>query len=243
MDMRLGVHRLDVVVAHGQLPPLRGDEASPRETERMMLELVIGSKRWSSWSMRPWLALKRTGAPFHERLIRLYQADGETRAQILPHSPSGRVPALKTGTIVVPESLAICEYLAEAFPEAKLWPEDSDLRALGRGAASEMHAGFRALRLECPMDLARPVEAIELSDEAKADIARVRALWTDLLGRSGGPFLLGEWSIADAFFTPVATRFRTYAVEPGTPALATYMERLLTWPAFLEWEAAGRLET
>lgn len=208
-----------------------------------MLELVIGSKRWSSWSMRPWLALKRTGAPFHERLIRLYQADGETRAQILPHSPSGRVPALKSGGIVIPESLAICEYLAEAFPEVKLWPEDADLRALGRGAASEMHAGFRALRLECPMDLARPVGAIELSDEAKADIARVRALWTDLLGRSGGPFLLGDWSIADAFFTPVATRFRTYAVDAGTPELAAYMDRLLTWPDFLAWEAAGRLET
>jgi glutathione S-transferase len=208
-----------------------------------MMELVIGSKRWSSWSMRPWLALKRTEAPFHERLIRLYQADGETRAQILPHSPSGRVPALKAGNIVIPESLAICEYLAEAFPAARLWPEDADLRALGRAAASEMHAGFRALRLECPMDLARPVEAIELSEEAKADIARVRALWTDLLGRSGGPFLLGEWSNADAFFTPVATRFRTYAVDPGTPELADYMDRLLTWPAFLEWEAAGRLET
>ena len=209
----------------------------------MMLELVIGSKRWSSWSMRPWLALKRTGAPFHERLIRLYQADGETRAQSLPHSPSGRVPALKSGGIVIPESLAICEYLAEAFPEVKLWPQDPDLRALGRGAASEMHAGFRALRLECPMDLARPFEPVALSDEAQADIARVRALWTDLLGRSGGPFLLGDWSIADAFFTPVATRFRTYAVDPGTPELAAYMDRLLTWPDFLAWEAAGRLET
>ena len=208
-----------------------------------MLELVIGSKRWSSWSLRPWLALKRTGQPFHERLIALYQADGATRAQILPHSPSGRVPALKTGSIVIPESLAICEYLAEAFPEARLWPEDPDLRALGRAAASEMHAGFRALRLECPMDLARPVEAVPLSDDALADIARVRALWTDLLARSGGPFLLGEWSNADAFFAPVATRFRTYAVDPGSPVLAAYMERLLNWPEFREWEAAGRLET
>ena len=207
------------------------------------MELVIGSKRWSSWSMRPWLALKRTGASFHERLIPLYQEEGRTRAQILPHSPSGRVPALKSGTIVIPESLAICEYLAEAFPDAKLWPEDADLRALGRGATSEMHAGFRALRLECPMDLARPVGGIELSEDAQADIARVRALWTDLLGRSGGPFLLGDWSIADAFFTPVATRFRTYAVDPGTPELAAYMDQLLTWPDFLAWEAAGRLET
>ena len=208
-----------------------------------MLELVIGSKRWSSWSMRPWLALKRTGAAFEERLIRLYQEEGHTRAQILPHSPSGRVPALKTGRMVIPESLAICEYLAEAFPGARLWPEDPDLRALGRGAASEMHAGFRALRLECPMDLARPVEAVALSDEAQADIARVQALWSDLLARSGGPFLLGDWSNADAFFTPVATRFRTYAVEVGRPELAAYMDRLLTWPDFLEWEAAGRLET
>ena len=208
-----------------------------------MLELVIGSKRWSSWSLRPWLALRRTGATFAERLIPLYQADGATRAQILPHSPSGRVPALKTGAIVIPESLAICEYLAEAFPEAGLWPEDAGLRALGRAAASEMHAGFRALRLECPMDLARPIEAVALSDEALADIARVVALWTDLLQRSGGPFLLGGWSNADAFFTPVATRFRTYAVNPGSPRLQDYMDRLLAWPDFLEWEAAGRLET
>lgn len=207
------------------------------------MELVIGSKRWSSWSMRPWLALKRTGAEFRERLIPLYQADGQTRLEILPHSPSGRVPALKTGRIVIPESLAICEYLAETFPDARLWPADADLRALGRAAASEMHAGFRALRLECPMDLARPVEAVALSDEALADIDRVRALWTDLLTRSGGPFLLGEWSNADAFFTPVATRFRTYAVDPGSPLLAAYMDRLLSWPDFLEWEAAGRLET
>ena len=208
-----------------------------------MLELVIGSKRWSSWSLRPWLALRRTGAPFHERLIRLYQAEGQTRAQILPHSPSGRVPALKTGGIVIPESLAICESLAEAFPGAKLWPEDPDLRALGRAAASEMHAGYRALRLECPMDLARPIEAIDLSDEAMADIARIRHLWSDLLGRSGGTFLLGDWSIADAFFAPVATRFRTYAIEAGSPELADYLDQLLNWPDFLEWEAAGRLET
>lgn len=207
------------------------------------MEIVIGSKRWSSWSMRPWLSLKRTGAEFRERLITLYQADGQTRLDILPHSPSGRVPALKTGRVVIPESLAICEYLAETFPDARLWPADADLRALGRAAASEMHAGFRALRLECPMDLARPVEAIALSDDALADIARVRALWTDLLTRSGGPFLLGEWSNADAFFTPVATRFRTYAVDPGSPLLAAYMDRLLSWPDFLEWEAAGRLET
>jgi glutathione S-transferase len=207
------------------------------------MELVIGSKRWSSWSMRPWLSLKRTGAEFRERLISLYQADGQTRLEILPHSPSGRVPALKTGRVVIPESLAICEYLAETFPDARLWPADADLRALGRAAASEMHAGFRALRLECPMDLARPLEAVALSEEALADIARVRALWTDLLTRSGGPFLLGEWSNADAFFTPVATRFRTYAVDPGSPLLAAYMDRLLSWPDFLEWEAAGRLET
>jgi glutathione S-transferase len=192
--------------------------------------------------MRPWLSLKRTGAEFRERLISLYQADGQTRLEILPHSPSGRVPALKTGRVVIPESLAICEYLAETFPDARLWPADADLRALGRAAASEMHAGFRALRLECPMDLARPLEAVALSEEALADIARVRVLWTDLLTRSGGPFLLGEWSNADAFFTPVATRFRTYAVDPGSPLLAAYMDRLLSWPDFLEWEAAGRLE-
>ncbi len=208
------------------------------------MELVIGTKAWSTWSLRPWLALKRTGAPFAETLIQLRQADGVSAAQIRPHSPSGLVPVLKDGELTIWDSLAICEYLAERFPEARLWPADPAMRALARAAAAEMHAGFTSLRGECPMDLAAVPHAAELSEATQKDIRRIVRLWNELLARSGGPFLAGEWSIADAFYTPVATRFRTYGVRltdygDAGPAGA-YCERLLETPEFLAWEAEAR---
>lgn len=210
------------------------------------MELVIGTKRWSTWSLRPWLALKRTGAPFTETLIGLRQDEGRTEAAILPHSPSGLVPALKDGGLTVWDSLAICEYLAEKFPAAKLWPEDPAMRALARAAASEMHSGFQSLRGECPMALEVEPKVTTLSEATQKNVRRVVALWSDLLGRSGGPFLAGEWSIADAFYTPVATRFRTYGVhlsdygDDGT--CGAYATRLLATPDFREWEAAARAQ-
>jgi len=151
---------------------------------------------------------------------------------------------LKDGDTVVWDSLAICEYLADRFPDAKLWPTDMARRALGRAAAAEMHSGFPSLRGECPMDLSLTTE-VELSEATHADIRRIVALWNDLRGRFGadGPFLLGEWSIADAFFTPVATRFRSYGVlltdfgDKG--AAGAYGETLLETPEFREWEAAA----
>ena len=208
------------------------------------MELVIGTKAWSTWSLRPWLALKRTGAPFTETLIQLRQADGVSAAQIRPHSPSGLVPVLKDGELTIWDSLAICEYLAERFPQAALWPADPAMRALARAAAAEMHAGFTSLRGECPMDLAAVPHAAELSEATQKDIRRIVRLWNELLARSGGPFLAGEWSIADAFYTPVATRFRTYGVRltdygDAGPAGA-YCERLLETPEFLAWEAEAR---
>ena len=208
------------------------------------MELVIGTKRWSTWSLRPWLALKRTGAPFTETLVGLRQDDGRTEAAILPHSPSGLVPALKDGSLTVWDSLAICEYLAEKFPAAKLWPDDPVLRALARAAAAEMHSGFQSLRGECPMALETEPKATGLSEATQKNVRRIVALWSDLLGRSGGPFLAGEWSIADAFYTPVASRFRTYGVhlsdygDDGT--CGAYATRLLATPEFREWEAAAR---
>jgi glutathione S-transferase len=210
------------------------------------MELVIGTKRWSTWSLRPWLALKRTGAPFTETVIGLRQDDGRTEAAILPHSPSGMVPALKDGELIVWDSLAICEYLAEKFPEAKLWPQDPVLRAQARAASAEMHSGFQSLRGECPMALDVEPKVATLSEATQKNVRRIVAMWSELLRRSGGPFLAGEWSIADAFYTPVATRFRSYGVhlsdygDDGT--CGAYATRLLATPEFREWEAAARQE-
>lgn len=210
------------------------------------MELVIGTKRWSTWSLRPWLALKRTGQPFTETLIGLRQEENRTEAAILPHSPSGLVPALKDGDLTVWDSLAICEYLAEKFPEAKLWPADPGLRALGRSAAAEMHSGFQSLRGECPMALEAEPKVATLSEATQKNIRRIVSLWSSLLAQSGGPFLLGEWSIADAFYAPVASRFRTYGVHLSDygdeGACGTYAAHLLQTPEFLAWEAAAKAD-
>jgi glutathione S-transferase len=203
------------------------------------MELVIGTKKWSTWSLRPWLVLKRVGVPFKEIEIELRRGDA-TEADIAKHSPSKLAPALKDGDLVVWDSLAICEYLAEKFPEAKLWPQDPELRALARSAAAEMHSGFSSLRGECPMDLGL-IKKADLSEATQKDVRKITERWNQLLKRSGGPFLLGEWSIADAFYTPVATRFRTYGVHLSdygdTGAAGAYCERLLETPEFLAWEA------
>jgi glutathione S-transferase len=214
-----------------------GERALRRETKAM--EIVIGTKAWSSWSLRPWLALKRSGLAFTETLVELRQADGQSEAQIRRHSPSGLVPALKDGDLVVYDSLAICEYLAEKAPG--LWPKDAAARALARSAAAEMHSGFGSLRGECPMALEAEPRVAELSEATAKDIRRIVALWNELLARFGGPFLAGEWSIADAFYTPVATRFRTYGVRlsdygDAGPA-GEYAGRLLQTPEYLAWEA------
>jgi glutathione S-transferase len=205
------------------------------------MEILIGDKLWSSWSLRPWLALKRTGAPFTETLIRL-RSERTAAAAIAAGSPNGKVPVLKDGAVTIWDSLAICEYLADRFAAAKLWPADPLARALARAAAGEMHSSFASLRGECPMDLSLAHEA-ELSEATHADIRRIVELWSDLLARFGGPFLAGDWSIADAFYTPVATRFRSYGVRLSDfgdqgPAGA-YAERLLQTPEFLEWETAA----
>jgi len=208
------------------------------------MEIVIGTRKWSTWSMRPWLALKRTGAPFTETLVPLRELETSTAA-ILKHSPSGLVPVLRDGDLTVWDSLAICEYLAERFPEAKLWPDDPADRALARAAAAEMHSGFASLRGECPMDLTLQ-SSVDISEATQANVRRLVDLWSGLLARSGGPFLLGDWSIADAFFTPVATRFRSYGVKPSdygdTGEAGRYVERLLETPEFLAWEAAALAE-
>ena len=190
------------------------------------MELIIGDKLWSSWSMRPWLALRATGSPFRETLVRLRGASAEetARAARAAGSPSGLVPALKDGDIVVWDSLAICEYLAECFPAAALWPRDPRRAPAARAAAAEMHAGFAALRGECPMELPCARAPMSSRGDPHATCAAWSRLWTELLARFGGPLLVGGgWTIADAFFTPVATRIRSYGLDLGG-SLAT-MER------------------
>jgi glutathione S-transferase len=203
------------------------------------MEIVIGTKKWSSWSLRPWLALKHTGAEFKETMVELRQA-GSSEAEIARHSPSKLVPVVKDGDLVVWDSLAICEYLNEKYPEALLWPADRALRALGRSAAAEMHSGFSALRGECPMAL-ETCKVMAISEATQNDVRKIVLRWNQLLQRSGGPFLLGQWSIVDAFYTPVATRFRTYGIHLSdhgdTGPAGAYCARLLETPEYLAWEA------
>ncbi len=208
--------------------------------------LVIGDKNFSSWSLRPWLALKQCGIPFAEERIRLRQPD--SKAEILRHCPSGKVPALKTRTGVVWDSLAILDYLAERHPEHKLWPQDEEARAAARSISAEMHSGFATLRNEMPMDLLSKLPSPPLGAALEADIGRIAAIWKDTRARfgQGGPFLFGAFSNADAMYAPVATRFRTYGVDLGRfgddGTAAAYAEAILALPAMAEWTEGARDE-
>jgi len=210
------------------------------------MRMVIGTRKWSTWSLRPWLVAKRAGLDFEDILVPLRTP--ETSAALEPYSPSAQAPVLIDGDLTVWDSLAICEYLADRLPEKALWPKDLQARALARSACAQMHGGFQSLRGECPMDLAAPIETLELTEATQADVRKMLRLWRTLKLRfgGGGPFLLGDWSIADAYFTPVATRFRTYLVDLamyGDPGVATdYCALLLQQPEFLEWERLALAE-
>lgn len=210
------------------------------------MKLIIGDKRWSTWSMRPWLALKRAGAEFEEVHVPLRQQEATAAAIAAAGSPSGQIPVLIDGDLVVHDSLAICEYLAERFPDAQLWPADPARRALARAAAAEMHAGFMPVRRDLSMDIGQRHE-VEIGDETAAAIARIVSRWRSMIGRFGGPFLAGDWSLADAFFTPVATRFVTYGIDLGSygdddGVAAAYRDLLLAQPDYLEWECGALAE-
>ena len=209
----------------------------------MTLTLVIGNKNYSSWSMRPWLALKTSGIAFEEKFIPLYTGAAD-KQRILDVTRSGKVPALIDGDVTVWDSLAIIEYLAECFPEARLWPVDPACRAHARSASAEMHSGFAALRNECGMNLHRPVGAKALSENARADIARIQELWTDCRQRYGkaGSFLFGAFTGADAMYAPVIHRFRTYAIDVTSPGRA-YMDTMMSLPAFQQWTDEALAET
>jgi glutathione S-transferase len=209
----------------------------------MTLKLVIGNKNYSSWSMRPWLALRACDIAFDEVFIPLYTGDADKK-RILGFTRSGKVPALIDGDITVWDSLAIIEYLAERFPEKHLWPQDRAARAHARSISAEMHSGFAALRNECGMNLHRPVGAIELSADARANIARIQQIWIECRERfkASGPFLFGAFGAADAMYAPVVHRFLTYAIEIE-PGARDYMATMMALPAFQEWTRAGLAET
>jgi glutathione S-transferase len=207
----------------------------------MTLHLTIGNKNYSSWSFRPWLALKTAGIPFEETVIPIYEPG--SKEKFLARSPAGKVPILKDGAVTVWESLAILEYVAEKFPDAALWPQQAAARAHARSIASEMHAGFMPLRKQCPMNMWRPVKKLELNAETAANVARIDAMWSDSRARFGGsgPFLFGHFSAADAMYAPVVSRFHTYGIEVSAPA-AAYMQSMMALPAWQEWYAAALKE-
>jgi glutathione S-transferase len=208
------------------------------------LKLVIGNKNYSSWSMRPWLAMRASNIAFDEIFIPLYTDNEADKERILSFTHSGKVPALIDGDVTVWDSLAIIEYVAERFPDARLWPEDRARRAHARSISAEMHSGFLPLRNECGMNLHRAVGAIALSSEAKANIARIEQIWLECRRRYGefGPFLFGAFSAADAMFAPVVHRFRTYAIGGEAEAKA-YMATMMALPAFQQWTREGLAET
>ena len=210
----------------------------------MALKLVIGNKNYSSWSMRPWLAMRANDIAFDEVFIPLYTDNKADKDRILSFSRSGKVPTLVDGDVAVWDSLAIIEYLAERFPQARLWPEDRAARAQARAISAEMHSGFPALRNECGMNLHRPVRAVALSADAAANIARVQEIWTECRERYGrlGPYLFGAFTAADAMYAPVVHRFRTYAIKV-VPQVQAYMEIMMALPAFAEWTRAALAET
>jgi glutathione S-transferase len=208
----------------------------------MGLHLVIGNKNYSSWSFRPWLAMKVAGIPFDETVISLEAKDFKERVSAF--SGTGKVPVLLDGETRVWESLAILEYLAERFPDAGLWPKDRAARAHARTIATEMHAGFVPLRSQLPMNTWRPVKHRQLDEAATANVRRIDTLWSDCRNRFGssGAFLFGAFGAADAMYAPVIWRFHTYAVAVSAIARA-YMQAVMALPAWHEWRQAARQES
>ena len=206
------------------------------------LHLIIGNKNYSSWSLRPWMAMTMAGIPFRETVIPLDTP--ETKSQIAEHSGAGRVPVLHHGKFVIWDSLAILEYLAETFPEKKLWPAGKTARAVARSVANEMHSGFAALRNACPMNIRRAPKPVPLSDPVNADIARIETIWRECREKfgKGGPFLFGKFSIADAMYAPVASRFSTYLLSTGDDTRA-YVATILNTSAFKLWQEAALKES
>ena len=211
------------------------------------MQLFIGNKNYSSWSMRPWLLMKQAGIEFIEQPLRLDWAEGSPfKSTLLALAPSGRVPLLVDEGFAVWDSLAIIEYLAELFPDKHLWPANRQQRARARSLCAEMHSGFTALRNRCPMNVEASLPEIgaRCRDEwpdVKADLKRIDAMWSEALAQSGGPFLFGAFGALDAYYAPVCSRVRTYALPVGDAA-ASYVVRIHDLPAMRAWCRAARDE-
>ncbi|MBO1014179.1 glutathione S-transferase family protein [Achromobacter sp. SD115] len=199
-----------------------------------MYTLIIGNKNYSSWSLRPWIALRATGIAFTEQKLGFFTEEFSRRVSAV--SPAGLVPVLLDGDFAVWDSLAICEYLAERHPEARLWPQDPKARARARSLAAQMHSGFGAMRQALPMNVEARLPGIDLPEAAQQDISRLQAIWHDTRAEfgQGGAFLFGEFSIADAFFAPVVSRCNTYGIAAAGP-VRDYMNAVLALPAMQEW--------
>jgi glutathione S-transferase len=208
----------------------------------MSLTLVLGNKAYSSWSLRPWIALKQANIPFEEIVIPIY-IEGSPE-QIRKHSPAGKVPILKDGDFTVWDSLAIIEYAAEKFPKANIWPADPQARAVARAISAEMHSGFVPLRKLCTMNTRRHYPDFELTDEVRENVKRIDELWADARAKYGkdGPFLFGAWSGADAMYAPVVTRFKTYDVKVSQ-ASQDYLDAMLALSAMQDWYADAAKES
>lgn len=203
------------------------------------MRLYIGNKNYSSWSFRPWIALKAKGVDFEETLIPFNDDAGNPLFR--EFSPTGKVPVLVDGDLTVWESLAILEYLADIHPGRGFWPADRAARARARSIANEMHGGFTALRNACPMNIRRPVSPIADAPRVASDVARIERIWEECLDRSGGPFLFGEFCNADAMYAPVVNRLEVYALSDH-PAVVAYRAAMKALPAWVEWETAARAE-
>ena len=207
----------------------------------MARTLIIGNKNYSSWSLRPWIAMKVAGIAFEERLIPLYEPG--SREQVLKFSPAGKVPVLIDGDMTVWESLAILEHLAERLPQAGLWPAEARARSHARVVANEMHGGFLPLRRSCPMNLWLPVKPRPQGDEVLDNVRRIDALWSDCRARFGqnGQFLFGAFGAADAMYAPVVSRLHSYGLEVS-PIARAYMDAVMALPAWREWYEAALKE-
>ena len=206
-----------------------------------MLELYIGNKNYSSWSMRPWVMLRQAGIPFEERKLRFdsFASGSGFKDAVAKVSPVGKVPVLVDDGFSVWETLAIAEYAAERFPDKKLWPQDARKRARARSICAEMHAGFSALRTHCPMNIEASLPQIGAlvwrdKPEVRADVQRIVAMWSELLEQHGGPMLFGEFSIADAFYAPVCMRLRNYCL-PVPGHITDYVRRVCALPGVKAW--------
>lgn len=213
-----------------------------------MLKLYVGNKNYSSWSMRPWVLLRQAGIPFAEEVVRFdsFDAGSRFKTTMAALAPTAKVPVLLDGALAIWDTLAIAEYLAEQFPDKKLWPQDKAARARARSICAELHSGFTGLRGNCPMNIEASlpeVGALVWLDKAavRSDVQRLVQMWTALLDAHGGPMLFGDFSIADAYFAPICTRLKTYALPVPQP-VADYVQRVLALPGVAAWVEAALAE-